>query len=604
MSEEELKEEGPQPFRPAVVIPCYNHGRTLRAVLEGLAPLRLPCLVVDDGSDAENRAMIDAALEGIPYACAIHRETNGGKGAAVMTGIEALAKEGCTHALQVDADGQHDLRDAPKLIAAAKASPAALVSGRPVYDASAPAGRKFGRLVTQFWVALETLSLDVKDSMCGFRVYPVVPLMALFRKARLGERMDFDIEVLVRLHWAGVPMVFIPTRVIYPEGGLSHFDYVKDNVRISKMHTRLVLEAPAHWLGKLTGGRSGKAEAVEKAGGGSEGAGEAAGFARTSGWAGAAERGGAAGIRILLWLYRRLGRRAFGLALRVVILFYWATGGAARKASAEYLARVTAFAARKGLPEIWSEHPNTYRHFLHFGYAMLDRIAAWQGDFEIGRDLVFEGRSAENLAARQGARGKLLLTSHFGVAEVCRALAEGEREVPVTAILFEGNAKRFRRALESLAPGSRPDVVALESIDIGTAARLSEKIERGEWVAIAADRTPPVRGRTASRVVWAEFLGRKAPFPVGPYVLASLLECEVCTLFAVREGGAFRVRCDKFEDRISLPRKGREAALAALACRFAKRLEVEVLAQPLEWFNFYDFWSDPDKRPGASDSRG
>lgn len=596
MPEEELKDKEARPFRPAVLIPCYNHGRTLRAVLEGLAPLRLPCLVVDDGSDAENRALIDAAADEIPYACAIHREANGGKGAAVMTGIEALAKEGCTHVLQVDADGQHDLRDAPKLIAAAKASPAALVSGRPVYDASAPAGRKFGRLVTQFWVALETLSLDVRDSMCGFRVYPVAPLVALFKKKRPGERMDFDIEVLVRLHWVGVPMVFIPTRVIYPEGGLSHFDYVKDNIRISKMHTRLVLEAPVHWLEKLTGGRSAKSAQTESL---PEGGGEAP--AETSGWAAEGERGGAAGIRILLWLYRRLGRRVFGLALRVVILFYWATGGAARRASALYLSRVTACAARKGLPEIWAEHPNTYRHFLHFGYAMLDRIAAWQGDFEIGRDLVFEGRSAEDLAARPGARGKLLLTSHFGVAEVCRALAEGEREVPVTAILFEGNAKRFRQALEALAPGSRPDVVALESIDIGTAARLSEKIERGEWVAIAADRTPPLRGRTASRVVWADFLGRKAPFPVGPYVLASLLECEVCTLFAAREGEAFRVCCDKFADRISLPRKGREAALEKLAARFAERLEAEVLARPLEWFNFYDFWSDPDKRPGSQD---
>ena len=567
-------------FRAAALIPCYNHGRTLGAVLEGLGALRLPCLVVDDGSDAENRALIEAAVARVPYACVIRRPMNGGKGAAVMTGLEALSREGCTHVLQVDADGQHDLKDAAKLLAAARREPQALISGCPVYDATAPAGRRYGRLITQLWVALETLSLRIKDSMCGFRVYPMEPVLELLRRKRPGGRMDFDIEILVRLCWEGVPMVFIPTRVIYPEGGVSHFDYVKDNLRISRMHARLVLEAPAHWLARLRGGRR-------------------AGPAGAAGWSGEAERAGARGIGALLWLYRHLGRRAFGLALRPVILFYWATGGAARRASAAYLERVKARAAKKGLPEIWSEPPCTYRYFLHFGYAMLDRIAAWQGDFRISRDLVLEGDSAACLQARPGERGKLLLTSHFGVAEVCRAMAEGEQEVPVTAILFEGNARRFREMLEKHAGGSRLDVLALERIDIGTAAMLAGRIERGEWVAIAADRTPPFRSRTPSRVVWADFLGRPAPFPAGPYVLASLLECEVCTLFAARQGDRFRVRCDKLADRIVLPRKGRDEAIASLAAEFAARLEEQVLREPLEWFNFYDFWSDPDKRPRA-----
>lgn len=566
-------------FRPAAVIPCYNHGKTLRAVLEGLASLGIPVLVVDDGSDAENRALIDAAAEGLPFARVLHQPENGGKGVAVTAGVTALEREGFTHVLQVDADGQHRLEDAARLLETARQNPEKLVSGRPVYDESVPAGRKYGRLITQFWVALETLSFSIRDSMCGFRVYPAKPFAELVSKKQLGQRMDFDIEILVRLYWEGVGMIFVPTRVVYPEGGLSHFDCVRDNIRISKMHARLCLEAPLHWLSCLRNSSAGEAAAPASA---------------REGWAAEKERGGARGIAALLWLYRRLGRKAFAAALYPVIFFYWATGRRAREQSRAYLARVIARARETGLSEIWPERPGSFRHFLHFGFAMLDRIAAWQGDFSISRDVAFEGDSERILSPAAGSRGKLLLTSHWGVAEVCRALAEGERSVPVTVLLFEGNAKQFRGMLEKHAADSRVDVVAVESIGIETAVLLSERIEAGGWVAIAADRTPPARGRGAVRVVWADFLGAKAPFPLGPWVLASLLECEVCTLFAAREGGRFRVRCDKLADRVTLPRRGREEAAAKLAAEFARRLEREVMRQPLEWFNFYDFWSDPN----------
>ena len=568
-------------WRPGIAIPCYNHGGTLEAVLRGLENLALPCVVVDDGSSAGQRELAREACAKFPWVTLRERAENGGKGAAVIDAVEALAALGCTHALQVDADGQHDLGDARKLLDASRDNPAAVVSGEPVYDESAPRGRVIGRRITAFWVTIETLSRQLRDTMCGFRVYPAGPFLRVTRRGRIGLRMDFDIEILVRLFWDGVPVRFIPTRVIYPEGGTSSFDYLRDNLRISRMHAKLCLEAPRHWARRLFARRG-----------------------KGTGWSSAPERRGAAGIRILMALGRALGPRALALAMRPVILGYWLTGGEAKRSSRAFLARVREAAA--ALPEKprWEEPLGSYRHFLHFGRSMADRIAAWQGGYPAREDIVFEGAAEENLTpAAPGARGRLLLTSHFGAADLCRAVAARSRGVRVTVLLYEDNAEGFRTVLEEIAPESRPDVVPVSSIGVETAVKLSEKVEQGGWVAIAADRAPVKRGEGAVRVSRARFLGGDAFFPVGPYVLASLLSCPVYTLFAWREGERFRIICEMFADRVLLPRGAREAALSEYASRFAAQLEAVALRAPLEWFNFYDFWADPNAEQKAENER-
>jgi hypothetical protein len=120
-----------------------------------------------------------------------------------------------------------------------------------MYDESAPKSRKFGRYITHFWVWVETFSFDIADSMCGYRIYPLEPVARIMAATRIGARMDFDTEIAVRLHWRGVPIVNIPTRVIYPQGNVSNFEMLRDNIRISWMHTRLALQAPFRVLWKL-----------------------------------------------------------------------------------------------------------------------------------------------------------------------------------------------------------------------------------------------------------------------------------------------------------------------------------------------------------------
>jgi glycosyltransferase involved in cell wall biosynthesis len=228
--------------RLCAVVPTHNHWRALGEVLGPLRQAGLKVFVVDDGSAEPARAAI-AALAATDVVVARH-DRNQGKGEAVLTGLALAGEAGFTHALQVDADGQHDLSVLPRLLAAWRLHPQALVCGSPVYDASAPAARRIGRQITRFWVVLETLCLRMPDTMCGLRIYPLAAVRGLRARARLGRRMDFDTDILVRLVWARVPIVTVPVAVRYRADNFSNFAMLADNLRISRMHARLMLGLP------------------------------------------------------------------------------------------------------------------------------------------------------------------------------------------------------------------------------------------------------------------------------------------------------------------------------------------------------------------------
>jgi glycosyltransferase involved in cell wall biosynthesis len=169
------------------------------------------------------------------------RSANGGKGAAVTDGLMYARELRFTHALQIDADGQHCLDDVPQFLARCIANPAALVCGQPCFDASMPRSRRIFRNLTHGMVWLNTLSFDIPDAMCGFRIYPLDPICSLILEDRPGMRMDFDIEILVRSHWREIPMIWVETAVRYPESGISNFRLVRDNALVTRAHLRLAL---------------------------------------------------------------------------------------------------------------------------------------------------------------------------------------------------------------------------------------------------------------------------------------------------------------------------------------------------------------------------
>lgn len=245
-------------FQPAALIGIYNHGDTIADVVRPLHEMPLPTLIVDDGSDEPTRAKLEQLTRTFPGTRVVRRDVNGGKGAALIHGFEQLAREGFTHAVVMDADGQHDASDVPAFLAAARANPRALILGQPIFDASAPKARLYGRRISQVWVNIETLSTAIADPLCGYRCYPLAETNAVVRSYRPRTRMDFDPEIAVRLAWAGVPMINLRTKVYYPKGGISHFRMLADNRRITWMHTRLFFGMLARVPGWMAaGGRKG-----------------------------------------------------------------------------------------------------------------------------------------------------------------------------------------------------------------------------------------------------------------------------------------------------------------------------------------------------------
>ena len=232
-------------MKACVLVPLYDHGEPFEAVAEGLAKLGLPCLVVDDGSAEETRRRLARLLERHAWLEVHRRAVNGGRGAALKTGYRLAAERGFSHAVQLDADGQHDPLDVPRLLDAARARPEALVLGAPIFDASVPKSRLYGRQLSRAMVWLTTASFAVRDPLCGFRVIPLAPTLALLDRAPLGDRMEFDPELVIALCRSGVPVVNVPTKVVYREGGLSHFDLLGDNARLSRVYARALASLPA-----------------------------------------------------------------------------------------------------------------------------------------------------------------------------------------------------------------------------------------------------------------------------------------------------------------------------------------------------------------------
>jgi len=226
-------------FRPAVLIPNHNHRDSIPDLLDRLLPFGVPVLMVDDGSSPDVAEYLHEHVRTRGGVTLVRRPRQGGKGACVMTGLEHLHQCGFSHAIQIDADGQHDAGDLPKFLEAARACPHAMVLGTPVFGSDVPMSRLAGRQLSRALIWLETFSFDIHDPLFGYRVYPLESTMDVIRRHRLGRRMDFDPEIAVRLKWKGVPVRTIASQVVYPEHGVSNFRMVADNALMVWLHVRL-----------------------------------------------------------------------------------------------------------------------------------------------------------------------------------------------------------------------------------------------------------------------------------------------------------------------------------------------------------------------------
>ena len=225
-----------------VLIPSYNPGPKVYATVGAALEQWNPVWVVIDGSTDGSAERLTALAAGEPGLRVFVLPKNRGKGAAILHGLREAAARGYTHALTMDSDGQHPADRIVEFMRVSQAQPAAMVLGDPIFDSSAPRLRVQGRRLSNWWVNVETLWAGVGDSLYGFRVYPIAPLIRVMRRQPWMRRFDFDAEAVVRLCWRGVKPINIPAPVRYfrpEEGGVSHFNYFRDNALLTWMHARL-----------------------------------------------------------------------------------------------------------------------------------------------------------------------------------------------------------------------------------------------------------------------------------------------------------------------------------------------------------------------------
>jgi predicted LPLAT superfamily acyltransferase len=544
------------------VVPSYNHVRVVGTIVARLTALGLPVIVVDDGSDPAAAAVLAALGDTAGGVRVARLPINRGKGQAVREGFRIARAAGFTHVLQVDADGQHDLATLPRMLEIAGRYPGALVSGQAIFDHSAPLGRRIGRWITHVWVFVETLSLRITDSMCGLRIYPVEEVARVLDAGSVGDRMDFDTAILVRLCWRGVPVVMVPVHVSYPPGNTSNFRLWQDNLLITWMHTRLV----SGMLARLLSGRLKRPHDPEA----------------NIHWASLAELGAHFGIRFCLVAYRLIGRYGCRAVMAPVVTYYYLTAGARRRASRCFLERAFAAAGMDRRPHSL----DGLRHFMQFAERIFDTLIAWMGGMKA--DFVEAEDPAALAALVHDPRGGVLIVGHLGNTDVSRALLDPATRSRLLILMHTGHAVNYNRVLREVSPNAAVNVFQVTEIGPDTAISLRDQVDRGGWIVIAGDRTPV---GSQGRVSLVPFLGAPAPFSQGPYVLAALMECPVWLLFCRKVNGHYRLAVERFAERIDLPRAGRDAVLAGHAARYAARLQDHAIADPFQWYNFYDFWA-------------
>ncbi|MCB5188039.1 glycosyltransferase family 2 protein [Methylobacillus caricis] len=560
-------------FQPCLLIPIYNHKNTISSTVEKLAGYGIAIFIVDDGSDHATQQVLARLAASQPLVHLYRLPVNGGKGGAVMHGIERAYARGYSHALQIDADGQHDAADVPRFLQQGRLQPEAVVCGKPIYDKSVPKGRLYGRYITHFWVWVETLSFKIADSMCGFRLYPLAATRELINSTDIPRRMDFDIAIVVHLAWRGLDFVNIPTRVIYPEGGLSHFRMWQDNLNISKTHTRLFFgmlqRLPCLLWRKIPPGKKTERH-----------------------WSQQAERGTASGLGFVASCYRWLGKPVARLTLYPIVAYFFFSNHSARRASLNYLQRVQQFQGNNDSKPGWCR---SFRHMLAFARSGLDKLGAWAGEVQ-PLDFPQQGQMDALLASGKGA---MLIGAHLGNLEMMRAIASIHGKTTINAVVYTEHAQRFNRILENTNDSFSVNLLQVSNFGADTAIMLKEKIDQGELLVIVGDRTPPAEN---GRVSEANFLGMPAPFAQGPFILASLLECPVYLFFCLQQGNGYRIHFEHFSDEIKLPRRDRQQALRTYIQQYAQRLEIYCLQAPLQWFNFYDFWATPAQEQTSTHS--
>jgi predicted LPLAT superfamily acyltransferase len=300
-------------------------------------------------------------------------------------------------------------------------------------------------------------------------------------------------------------------------------------------------------------------------------------------WASLTELGVYYGILFCVAAYRLIGRRGCLIVMAPIVAYYYVTASERRRASRRFLQRAFVAAGKTRRPNLF----DGFRHFMQFAARALDVIIAWTGGMRPDALLPADPEAVARFAS--DPRGGVLIVGHLGNTDVSRALLDPATRARLLVLTHTHHALNYNRVLSEVSPDAVVNVLQVTDIGPDTAITLRDHVERGRWIVIAGDRIPI---RSKGRISRVPFLGKPAPFSQGPYVLAFLMECPVWLLFCRRVGRRYRFVVEHFADRIVLPRARRDEILAAHAASYAARLEAHALADPFQWFNFFDFWAE------------
>ena len=540
-------ETAPSPFppRPVVLIPTKDNIGSIGDVVRRACAQGLPVFVVDDGStDGSGPAARAAGAEVITH------PKNQGKGAALLTGMRAAAKLGYTHVICLDADGQHDPADIPAFAAALTAEPVAIFAG--VRDLStAPEISRFGRTFSNFWIWVET-GWRVGDSQCGFRSYPIAPVLAL---GLGGGRYELEVEVLTRTLWFGVPVRDIPCFVYYPpkEERVTSFRPLLDNARISWMNALLVVERilwPPRWRLR---------------------------FRDPQAWNGRS-RGTGVGWRFVLGLQRILGRRFAHLVGTVLAGWYVAFAPSARDGLESYRARV--------LSDL-SPYAASFAIFRSFAHALLDRLTFTEKG-PAAFTYVREGQE-HLIGAFSEPKGAILLGAHVGNIEVSAGSGENAPRMKKLHVLrFEAPGDHGRAVIASMPEAWRPKVIPVNMTEGFSALTVVRALREGAVVAMLGDRL------IDDRTVTVDFLGAPCRFPAGPWLVAALARVPVIVVGAFQEGAAsnYRVLASPPITCVFDRKRPRDEQIREWAQVYADHVAAFVRRYPTQFYNFHDVWAN------------